>query len=200
MEERGIRGLRYYNPAPAPRQRGLPNYLRDPAKPDPMPTFFPTPAQPGRGQPRHALLTSAELIAEVVGGTTLTDALAACGPPARPPRPASVNAILDLTYGTRVTIGGRISSSASCCKKPLPEPLQSAAAGRPSTASPCALTPPTRWSTRPSARRQPDRRQVQSVANGVLRNALRQAGEPPRAPTPTWLPNTATPPWWDLPP
>ena len=73
----------------------------------------------------NALRTSAELIAEVVGGTTLTEALARLWA-ARPATPAGVRgAILDLTYGTLRDYGRQDFILGKLLQKPLPEPAQS---------------------------------------------------------------------------
>ena len=92
---------------------------------------MPTPAHPApptrlpEDSLGYALLTSAELIAEAVGGTTLTDALARVWA-ARPATPAGVRgAILDLTYGTLRDYGRQDFILGKLLQKPLPEPVQS---------------------------------------------------------------------------
>ena len=86
---------------------------------------MPTPAHPApptrlpEDSLGYALLTSAELIAEAVGGTTLTDALARVWA-ARPATPAGVRgAILDLTYGTLRDYGRQDFILGKLLQKPL---------------------------------------------------------------------------------
>ena len=163
---------------------------------------MPTPAHPApptrlpEDSLGYALLTSAELIAEVVGGTTLTDALARLWA-ARPATPAGVRgAILDLTYGTLRDYGRQDFILGKLLQKPLPEPVQSLLrvalhrlAVRPDTAH-------TVVDQAVSAAANLIGGKFKGVANGVLRNALRQAGELAQAGDADMVAEHRHPPWW----
>ena len=123
----------------------------------------------------YALVTAAGLIADVVGGLTLTDALATLWA-RRPDTPPAVRgAILDLAYGTLRDYGRQDFILGQLMQKPLPEPVQSLLR--------IALH---RLDTRPDTAHTTVDQAVEGVAtlldgkfkgvaNGVLRNALRQA-------------------------
>lgn len=163
---------------------------------------MPTPAHPAP-QTRlpedslgYALLTSAELIAEVVGGTALTDALARLWA-AHPATPAGVRgAILDLTYSTLRDYGRQDFILGKLLQKPLPEPVQSLLrvalhrlAVRPDTAH-------TVVDQAVSAASNLIGGKFKGVANGVLRNALRQSGELAQAADTDMVAEHRHPPWW----
>ncbi|TXH84800.1 transcription antitermination factor NusB, partial [Thauera aminoaromatica] len=144
----------------------------------------------------NALRTSAELIAEVVGGTTLTEALARLWA-ARPATPAGVRgAILDLTYGTLRDYGRQDFILGKLLQKPLPEPVQSLLrvalhrlAVRPDTAHTVVDQAVSAAATLLGGK-------FKGVANGVLRNALRQAGELAQAADADMVAEHRHPPWW----
>ncbi|MDD3326285.1 MAG: 16S rRNA (cytosine(967)-C(5))-methyltransferase RsmB [Zoogloea sp.] len=144
----------------------------------------------------HALRTSAELIAEVVGGTTLTEALGRLWA-ARPATPAGVRgAILDLTYGTLRDYGRQDFILGKLLQKPLPEPVQSLLrvalhrlAVRPDTAHTVVDQAVSAAATLLGGK-------FKGVANGVLRNALRQAGELAQAADADMVAEHRHPPWW----
>lgn len=163
---------------------------------------MPTPAHPApptrlpEDSLGYALLTSAELIAEVVGGTALTDALARLWA-AHPATPAGVRgAILDLTYGTLRDYGRQDFILGKLLQKPLPEPVQSLLrvalhrlAVRPDTAH-------TVVDQAVSAASNLIGGKFKGVANGVLRNALRQSGELAQAADTDMVAEHRHPPWW----
>lgn len=163
---------------------------------------MPTPAHPApptrlpEDSLGYALLTSAELIAEVVGGTALTDALARLWA-AHPATPAGVRgAILDLTYSTLRDYGRQDFILGKLLQKPLPEPVQSLLrvalhrlAVRPDTAH-------TVVDQAVSAASNLIGGKFKGVANGVLRNALRQAGELAQAADTDMVAEHRHPPWW----
>ena len=163
---------------------------------------MPTPAHPApptrlpEDSLGYALLTSAELIAEVVGGTTLTEALAHLWA-ARPATPAGVRgAILDLTYSTLRDYGRQDFILGKLLQKPLPEPVQSLLrvalhrlAVRPDTAH-------TVVDQAVSAASNLIGGKFKGVANGVLRNALRQSGELAQAADTDMVAEHRHPPWW----
>ena len=163
---------------------------------------MPTPAHPApptrlpEDSLGYALLTSAELIAEVVGGTALTDALARLWA-AHPATPAGVRgAILDLTYSTLRDYGRQDFILGKLLQKPLPEPVQSLLrvalhrlAVRPDTAH-------TVVDQAVSAASNLIGGKFKGVANGVLRNALRQAGELAQAADADMVAEHRHPPWW----
>lgn len=161
-----------------------------------MPILSHTPPSLAEDSLGHALLTSAELIAEVVGGTTLTDALARLWA-ARPATPAGVRgAILDLTYGTLRDYGRQDFILGKLLQKPLPEPLQSLLrvalhrlAVRPDTAHTVVDQAVSAAATQLGGK-------FKGVANGVLRNALRQAGELAQAADADMVAEHRHPPWW----
>jgi len=144
----------------------------------------------------HALLSSAELVAEVIAGGTLTTALSALWV-ARPATPAATRgAILDLTYGTLRDYGRQDFILGRLLQKPLPEPLQSLLR--------VALH---RLSARPeSAHTTVDQAvdaaatllggNFKGVANGVLRNALRQSADLAAAADADMVAEYRHPPWW----
>lgn len=144
----------------------------------------------------HALLTSAELIADVVGGTTLTEALTRLWA-ARPATPAGVRgAILDLTYGTLRDYGRQDFILGKLLQKPLPEPVQSLLrvalhrlAVRPDAAHTVVDQAVSAAATLLGGK-------FKGVANGVLRNALRQAGELAQAADADMVAEHRHPPWW----
>ena len=163
---------------------------------------MPTPAHPApptrlpEDSLGYALLTSAELIAEVVGGTALTDALARLWA-AHPATPAGVRgAILDLTYSTLRDYGRQDFILGKLLQKPLPEPVQSLLrvalhrlAVRPDTAH-------TVVDQAVSAASNLIGGKFKGVANGVLRNALRQSGELAQAADTDMVAEHRHPPWW----
>lgn len=163
---------------------------------------MPTPAHPApptrlpEDSLGYALLTSAELIAEVVGGTALTDALARLWA-AHPATPAGVRgAILDLTYSTLRDYGRQDFILGKLLQKPLPEPAQSLLrvalhrlAVRPDTAH-------TVVDQAVSAASNLIGGKFKGVANGVLRNALRQSGELAQAADTDMVAEHRHPPWW----
>lgn len=163
---------------------------------------MPTPAHPApptrlpEDSLGYALLTSAELIAEVVGGTALTDALARLWA-AHPATPAGVRgAILDLTYSTLRDYGRQDFILGKLLQKPLPEPVQSLLrvalhrlAVRPDTAH-------TVVDQAVSAASNLIGGKFKGVANGVLRNALRQSGELAQAADADMVAEHRHPPWW----
>ena len=161
-----------------------------------MPILSHTPPSLAEDSLGHALLTSAELIAEVVGGTTLTDALARLWA-ARPATPAGVRgAILDLTYGTLRDYGRQDFILGKLLQKPLPEPLQSLLrvalhrlAVRPDTAHTVVDQAVSAAATLLGGK-------FKGVANGVLRNALRQAGELAQGADADMVAEHRHPPWW----
>lgn len=161
-----------------------------------MPILSHTPPSLAEDSLGHALLTSAELIAEVVGGTTLTDALARLWD-ARPATPAGVRgAILDLTYGTLRDYGRQDFILGKLLQKPLPEPLQSLLrvalhrlAVRPDTAHTVVDQAVSAAATLLGGK-------FKGVANGVLRNALRQAGELVQGADADMVAEHRHPPWW----
>ena len=161
-----------------------------------MPILSHTPPSLAEDSLGHALLTSAELIAEVVGGTTLTDALARLWA-ARPATPAGVRgAILDLTYGTLRDYGRQDFILGKLLQKPLPEPLQSLLrvalhrlAVRPDTAHTVVDQAVSAAATQLGGK-------FKGVANGVLRNALRQAAELAQAADADMVAEHRHPPWW----
>ena len=161
-----------------------------------MPILSHTPPSLAEDSLGHALLTSAELIAEVVGGTTLTDALARLWD-ARPATPAGVRgAILDLTYGTLRDYGRQDFILGKLLQKPLPEPLQSLLrvalhrlAVRPDTAHTVVDQAVSAAATQLGGK-------FKGVANGVLRNALRQSGELAQAADTDMVAEHRHPPWW----
>ena len=144
----------------------------------------------------NALRTSAELIAEVVGGTTLTEALARLWA-ARPATPAGVRgAILDLTYSTLRDYGRQDFILGKLLQKPLPEPVQSLLrvalhrlAVRPDTAHTVVDQAVSAAATLLGGK-------FKGVANGVLRNALRQAGDLAQAADADMVAEHRHPPWW----
>ena len=161
-----------------------------------MPILSHTPPSLAEDSLGHALLTSAELIAEVVGGTTLTDALARLWA-ARPATPAGVRgAILDLTYGTLRDYGRQDFILGKLLQKPLPEPVQSLLrvalhrlAVRPDTAHTVVDQAVSAAATLLGGK-------FKGVANGVLRNALRQAGELAQGADADMVAEHRHPPWW----
>lgn len=161
-----------------------------------MPILSHTPPSLAEDSLGYALRTSAELIAEVVGGTTLTDALARLWA-ARPATPAGVRgAILDLTYGTLRDYGRQDFILGKLLQRPLPEPLQSLLrvalhrlAVRPDTAHTVVDQAVSAAATLLDGK-------FKGVANGVLRNALRQAGELAQAADADMVAEHRHPPWW----
>lgn len=163
---------------------------------------MPTPAHPApptrlpEDSLGYALLTSAELIAEVVGGTALTDALARLWA-AHPATPAGVRgAILDLTYSTLRDYGRQDFILGKLLQKPLPEPVQSLLrvalhrlAVRPDTAHTVVDQAVSAAATLLGGK-------FKGVANGVLRNALRQSGELAQAADTDMVAEHRHPPWW----
>lgn len=144
----------------------------------------------------YALVTAAGLIADVVGGLTLTDALSTLWA-RRPDTPPAVRgAILDLAYGTLRDYGRQDFILGQLMQKPLPEPVQSLLR--------IALH---RLDTRPETAHTTVDQAVEGVAtlldgkfkgvaNGVLRNALRQATELRAAADADMVAEHRHPPWW----
>ncbi len=144
----------------------------------------------------YALATTADLIADVVAGGNLTEALAALWS-ARPATPPGVRgAILDLTYGTLRDYGRQDFILARLLQKPLPEPVQSLLRvalyrldSRADTAHTIVDQAVTAAATLLAGR-------FKGVVNGVLRNALRQSAELKRAADADMVAEFRHPPWW----
>ncbi len=144
----------------------------------------------------HALLTAAGLIADVVAGTTLTDALARLWA-SRPGTPAAVRgAILDLAYGTLRDYGRQDFTLGKLLQKPLPEPVQSLLRvalhrldARPDAAHTTVDQAVSAAATLLDGK-------FKGVANGVLRNALRQRADLAHAADADMVAEHRHPPWW----
>ena len=144
----------------------------------------------------YALATTADLIADVVAGGNLTEALAALWS-ARPATPPGVRgAILDLTYGTLRDYGRQDFILARLLQKPLPEPVQSLLRvalyrldSRADTAHTIVDQAVTAAATLLAGR-------FKGVVNGVLRNALRQSADLNRAADADMVAEFRHPPWW----
>ncbi|HRH74240.1 16S rRNA (cytosine(967)-C(5))-methyltransferase RsmB [Zoogloea sp.] len=144
----------------------------------------------------HALATAAGLIADVVAGGNLTEALAALWS-ARPATPPGVRgAILDLTYGTLRDYGRQDFILAKLLQKPLPEPVQSLLRvalhrldSRADTAHTIVDQAVTAAATLLGGK-------FKGVVNGVLRNALRQSADLNRAADADMVAEFRHPPWW----
>ena len=144
----------------------------------------------------HALATAARLIADVVAGGNLTEALAALWS-ARPATPPGVRgAILDLTYGTLRDYGRQDFILAKLLQKPLPEPVQSLLRvalhrldSRADTAHTIVDQAVTAAATLLGGK-------FKGVVNGVLRNALRQSADLNRAADADMVAEFRHPPCW----
>jgi len=144
----------------------------------------------------YALVNAAGLIADVVGGNTLTDALATLWA-RRPDTPPAVRgAIQDLAYSTLRDYGRQDFILDRLLDKPLPEPVQSLLR--------IALN---RLDTRPDSAHTTVDQAVEAAAtlldgrfkgvtNGVLRNALRQSAELCAAADADMVAEHRHPPWW----
>lgn len=143
-----------------------------------------------------ALVTAAGLIADVVNGITLTDALATLWA-RRPDTPPGVRgAILDLAYGTLRDYGRQDFILDQLLEKPLPEPVQSLLRialhrldVRPDTAHTTVDQAVEAAATLLDGK-------FKGVANGVLRNALRQTTELRVAADADMVAEHRHPPWW----
>ena len=144
----------------------------------------------------HALLTAAELIAEVLAGGTLTTALVRLWA-ARPGTPPAVRAaILDLVYSALRDYGRQDFILGKLLQKPLPEPIQSLL-----RVALCRLDarPDTSHTTvdqAVSAAGTVLGGNFKGVANGVLRNALRQATSLASEANADMVAEYRHPPWW----
>lgn len=144
----------------------------------------------------YAILTAAELISNVVAGTTLTDGLAALWS-ARPATPPGVRgAILDLTYGTLRDYGRQDFILSRLLQKPLPEPLQSILRVALHRLDSRADTAHTVVNQAVSAAATCLDGKFKGVANGVLRNALRQMETLNKAADNDMVAEYRHPPWW----
>lgn len=144
----------------------------------------------------NALKISAELIAQVVEGSTLTDALAALGTSQPQLSPGTRGAVLDLTYSTLRDCGRQDFILSKLLHKPLPEPIQSLLR--------VALH---RLEVRPeqahtvvdqavNAAAQLLKGNFKGVVNGVLRNALRQTDSLRAAANQDMMAEHRHPAWW----
>lgn len=144
----------------------------------------------------YALLTTAQLVADVVAGGTLTESLAKLWI-ARPATPPGVRgAILDLAYGTLRDFGRQDFILDKLLQKPLQEPVQSLLRvalhrldTRPDTAH-------TTVDQAVSAAATVLGGNFKGVANGVLRNALRQAADLNKAADADMVSEFRHPAWW----
>ncbi len=144
----------------------------------------------------HALVSAAGLIADVIAGTTLTDALARLWT-ARPATPPAVRgAILDLAYGTLRDYGRQDFMLGKLLQKPLPEPVQSLLRvallrldSRPDSAHTTVDQAVSAAATLLGGN-------FRGVANGVLRNALRRSAELHAAADADMVAEHRHPPWW----
>ena len=144
----------------------------------------------------NALKISAELIAQVVEGSTLTDALAALGTSQPQLSPGTRGAVLDLTYSTLRDCGRQDFILSKLLHKPLPEPIQSLLR--------VALH---RLEVRPeqahtvvdqavNAAAHLLKGNFKGVVNGVLRNALRQTDSLRAAANQDMMAEHRHPAWW----
>ncbi len=144
----------------------------------------------------NALKISAELIAQVVEGSTLTDALAALGASQPQLSPGTRGAVLDLTYSTLRDCGRQDFILSKLLHKPLPEPIQSLLR--------VALH---RLEVRPeqahtvvdqavNAAAHLLKGNFKGVVNGVLRNALRQTDSLRAAANQDMMAEHRHPAWW----
>ena len=144
----------------------------------------------------YALLTTAQLVADVVAGGTLTESLAKLWI-ARPATPPGVRgAVLDLAYGTLRDFGRQDFILDKLLQKPLQEPVQSLLRvalhrldTRPDTAH-------TTVDQAVSAAATVLGGNFKGVANGVLRNALRQAADLNKAADADMVSEFRHPAWW----
>ena len=144
----------------------------------------------------YALLTSAQLIARVIAGGTLTEALAGLWA-ARPGTPPGVRgAVLDLAYGTLRDYGRQDFILGRLLEKPLPEPVQSLLRvalhrldDRAGTAHTVVDQSVTAAATLLGGK-------FKGVVNGVLRNALRQSADLALAADADMVAEFRHPPWW----
>ncbi|MDD3354168.1 16S rRNA (cytosine(967)-C(5))-methyltransferase RsmB [Zoogloea sp.] len=144
----------------------------------------------------HALLVSAELIAEVVDGGTLTDGLARLWVTWPNTSAATRGAILDLSYSTLRDYGRQDFILGKLLQKPLPEPVQSLLRvalhrlnARPDTAHTVVDQAVTAAATVLGGN-------FKGVVNGVLRNALRQSVALEQAADTDMVAEFRHPPWW----
>lgn len=155
-----------------------------------------TPAALPEDSLAYALLTAAQLVADVVAGGTLTEALAKLWI-ARPATPPGVRgAILDLAYGTLRDFGRQDFILDKLLQKPLQEPVQSLLRvalhrldARPDTAH-------TTVDQAVGAAATVLGGNFKGVANGVLRNALRQAADLNKAADADMVSEFRHPAWW----
>lgn len=144
----------------------------------------------------YALLAAATLVADVVAGTTLTDALARLWT-RQPDTPATTrSAIQDLAYSTLRDFGRPDFILGRLLEKPLPEPVQSVLRvalsrldSRPDTAHTIVDQAVNAAATLLGGK-------FKGVVNGVLRNALRRADELRTAANADMVAEHRHPPWW----
>jgi 16S rRNA (cytosine967-C5)-methyltransferase len=144
----------------------------------------------------YAFVTTARLVADVVAGGTLTEALSALWS-ARPATPPGVRgAILDLAYGSLRDYGRQDFILGKLLQKPLPEPVQSLLRvalhrldSRADTAHTIVDQAVTAAATLLGGK-------FKGVVNGVLRNALRQSADLNRAADADMVAEFRHPPWW----
>ncbi|WP_398307243.1 16S rRNA (cytosine(967)-C(5))-methyltransferase RsmB [Zoogloea sp.] len=167
-----------------------------------MPSRPPRPAPPASAPTlaedslAYTFVTTARLIAEVVAGGTLTEALSALWS-ARPATPPGVRgAILDLAYGSLRDYGRQDFILGKLLQKPLPEPVQSLLRvalhrldSRADTAHTIVDQAVTAAATLLGGK-------FKGVVNGVLRNALRQSADLNRAADADMVAEFRHPPWW----
>ncbi len=166
-----------------------------PSRP-PRPTPPPSAPHLAEDSLAYTFVTTAQLIADVVAGGTLTEALAALWS-ARPATPPGVRgAILDLAYGSLRDYGRQDFILGKLLQKPLPEPVQSLLRvalhrldSRADTAHTIVDQAVTGAATLLGGK-------FKGVVNGVLRNALRQSAELNRAADADMVAEFRHPPWW----
>lgn len=144
----------------------------------------------------YAILTAAELIAEVVAGSTLTESLGALWA-ARPRTPPGVRgAILDLTYSSLRDYGRQDFILGRLLQKPLPEPVQSILRVALHRLDSHSDTAHTVVNQAVDAAATCLGGKFKGVANGVLRNALRQMEDLNKAADADMVAEYRHPPWW----
>ena len=144
----------------------------------------------------YAIFTSAQLIANVVSGTTLTEGLTTLWA-TRPQTPAGVRgAVLDLTYGTLRDYGRQDFILDRLLQKPLPEPVQSILRVALYRLDSHADTAHTVVNQAVDAAATCLDGKFKGVVNGVLRNALRQMDALNKAADTDMVAEHRHPPWW----
>ncbi|RTL37829.1 MAG: 16S rRNA (cytosine(967)-C(5))-methyltransferase RsmB [Rhodocyclaceae bacterium] len=144
----------------------------------------------------YAILTAAQLIADVTAGTTLTEGLADLWA-ARAQTPAGVRgAVLDLTYGTLRDYGRQDFILGRLLQKPLPEPVQSILRVALYRLDSHADTAHTVVNQAVGAAATCIDGKFKGVVNGVLRNALRQMDALNKAADADMVAEHRHPPWW----